>query len=333
MSGKVGIPSNADISELFTSVETAWNSMDFTRSAKAEKLSYFRTGAKGAQVSIPFSNLSSAPVELLLGADRQFADPEIFKVVVEHKQIVPRKSMQVYDFQIKSDIYNLIDLQSDANRVLMGAREIWDNEIATTLNANPLAFDALSLFNTAHPANPLDIALGTYSNDLAATDLDEAGLANALSALETAPYFDGQLDSSRVRKILILVPTMQLFYKAIKLVGLPVGSLIPTAGTVPNTSVAATSPFMGTTDMQFEVVFLPQLATNATTRKQWYVMNVTDNSRGLVVSVVQPPVLDIEGPGTSSSIYMTKLAWRFSWHAFGGVGAGLPREIVRATTP
>lgn len=332
MSGKVGIPSNADISELFTSVETAWNSIDFTRSAKAEKLSYFRTGSRGAQVSLAFSNLSSAPVELLLGADRQFADPEIFKVTVEHKQIVPKKSMQIYDFQVKSDLYNLIDMQNDANLVIKGARDIWDNELATVINANPLSFDSVSLFNTAHPANPLDIALGTYSNDLPNTDLDESGLAAAMGALETAPYFDGQLDAERVRKVVILVPTYNLYMKALKLVGLPVGSLVPTPGTAANTSVAATSPF-ASTDMQFEVVFLPQLATNATTRKQWYVLNVTGNARGIVTSIVQPPVLDIEGPGTSSHIYMLKLAWRFSWHAIGGVAAGLPREIVRATTP
>lgn len=332
MSGKIGIPSNADISELFTSIETTWNTLDFTRSDKVEKLTYFRPNARGKQVSLAFSNLSSAPVELLLGADRQFADPEIFKVSVEHKQFVPRKSMQVYEAQLKFDMYNVIDMQNDANQVLYGARNLWENELASTINANGLSFDGVSIFNTAHPVNPLDPALGTYTNDIPNNDLDETGLANAMAALEEAPYLDGQLDSSRVRRVAIVVPTYNLYLKALKLVGLPVGSLVPTAGTAANTSVAATSPFTST-DMGFEVIYLPQLGTNATTRKQWYVMNVTDTRRGFVTSIVEPPVLDIEGPGTSSHIFMLKLAWRFSWHAYGAVAPALPRETVRSTTP
>lgn len=333
MSGNIGLPSNADISELFTSVETAWNTMDFTKNEMAEKLTYFRPG-KGAQVSLAFSNQSSAPVELLLGADRQFAQPEVFKVSVVHKQFVPKQSMEVFEQQLKFDLYNIIDLQEQSNQVLDGARNLWVNELASTMVANPLAFDGLSIFNTAHLVNPTQVTLGTYSNDLTGLDLDEAGLSAAMEALMTAPYFDGQIDESRVRKTIIVCPTYALYLKALKQVGLPIGSLVPAAGTVVGTSVAATSPF-GVTAQMFEVVYLPQLVTygGVTARKQWFLMNASDSRRGFITSVVEAPVLDIEGPGTSSHIFMTKLAWRLSWHAYGAVGAGLPREIVRVTTP
>jgi hypothetical protein len=333
MAGNIGLPSNADITELFTSVETAWNSMDFSRDVNAEKLAYFRTSARGYSTTFAFSNVSSKPIELLDGADRQFAKAEIFKVSVPHIELVPEASLEISEKAVKLDLYNLVDLQSDANNVLAGARDIWITQLASAMIANGLAFDGVSLFNTAHPINPLKPGLGTYSNDLTGLDLDEAGLTTAEDVLLSTPAFDGQIDQGRVRKMIIVVPSRPLYYKAQKLVGLPIGSIIPTGGTVAGTSVAATSPFMSTSSDRYEVVYVPQLAQfgGATAKKQWYLMNASDNRRGLIVSVVEPPVLDVEGPG--SHIHMLRLAYRMSWHALGGAGPGLPREIIRVTTP
>lgn len=335
MAGNVGVASNQVITELFQSIETAWNATDFTQDETIQKLSWMKTG-KGKQDVLAFSNMSSLPVTLTLGADRQFGDPEVFKVVVDHDIIVPQQSLEIYQPQIAWDKYDILQLQGDATQVISGARNIWILRLAGVINANPVGWDGVSHFNTLHPVNPVRPLLGFYSNDLAATDLDEAGLASALDSLMTAPWMDGNIDPTRARKICIVVPTMALFNKAVRLVGIPL-ALVPSIGTSAGTSVAATTPYSyGGSEFQFEVVYCPFLvqAGVAATMKRWYLMNMTHpTKRGFVTSVVQYPQLAIEGSSPNDHIRVTKLAMRATWDANGGVAPGLPREVVRATTP
>lgn len=332
---KLGIASNSTLDELFNSVDLSWNTYDWKQDSIAQKISMWRPNAKGAATVFPIHNVSSTPVELQLGADRQFAGPQIFKITVDHKVIVPKASMEVYMPELQADMYDVLGLQNMANDVIMGARNIWRRELAQVMLANPLAFDGLSFYNTAHPANQYDTGLGTYSNDLSNLDLDETGLASAIQALATAPALDGQVDANRLQKVIIVVPTMQLYYKAMKLVALPAGSLIPQNGTVAGTSVGATSPF-AVSPFGFEVIWIPELYNPAVpaTAKQWYlVAGSSIGSRAFATSVVQPPMPAYEGADRNEHLRVLKLAIRITWDAYGGVGVGLPMDSVRVTLP
>lgn len=341
MAGNVGIPSPNDLNELFISVNTAWSTMDLTKSTLAETLSYFVSSPQSDSLSLPLINASSAPVSLPAGMDRQFMDPQAFKQVVYHTYKVPQSSFQVFRQQILSDTYNLLALRNMALSVLDGARQLWARELAKTINSNAVGFDGVSHINTAHPVNPLIPALGTYSNDVGAADLDEAGFSAAMNLLENAPWFDGMIDGGRLRKVYVVVPNMLLFTKALKVVGQPARGVGLSAqpGTAAGTSVAASSfmQFSGV-DYDVEVIRMPILQSTidgvAGSRKNWYVMNASDAlARPYVTSVVQPPLLQTEGFDPNEHIRVLKEAYRITWGAMGGCGNGLPREVVRATAP
>jgi hypothetical protein len=334
MAGQIGIASSQNIDELFKSIEVAWNATDFTQGNLAEKMSYFKQST-GKSLVLPFSNMSSAPTELQIGADRQFGAPEVYKVEIQHKTLVPLQSVELYNSQLEMDVYGLIQLQEDAMQVLSGARTIWDLELANVINANPIGWDGVTHFNAAHPVNPTRPLLGVYSNDAGTVDLDEAGLAAGLDLLMRAPALDGLVDANRVRKVAIVVPTVALFNKAVRLVGIPM-ALVPAAGTAAGTSVAATTPYnYGGASYSFEVIYNPLLITSvAATQKQWYLMNLTSAlKRGFVTSIVKYPTLSITGASPNDYSRLKNDSLRLSWTAIGGVGAGLPRECVKATAP
>ena len=333
MAGQIGIASSQNIDELFKSIENAWMATDFTKDNLAEKISFFKQST-GKSVVIPLSNMSSAPTELQMGADRQYGSQELFSVAVEHKTLVPLQSIEIFNSQLLMDPYQLIQLQEDATQVLAGARNIWSLELAKVINSNPVGFDGVTHFSAVHPVNPLRPLLGVYSNDAGTVELDEAGLAAALDLLNRAPALDGLIDASRVKRVAIVVPTIALFNKAIRLVA-PM-ALVPTAGTAAGTSVAASTPYsLGGSDYSFEVVYNPLLVTGvAATLKQWYVMNLTHTTkRSFITSIVSYPILNLCGASPNEYSRLQNDGIRISWTAVGGVGPGIPREAVRATSP
>lgn len=341
MAGNVGIASPNDLNELFISVNTAWTAMDLTRNTQAETLSYFVNSPKSDSLSLPLINSSSAPTSLPVGMDRQFMDPQAFKQVIYHTYKVPQSSFQVFSQQLLSDTYSLLSLQNMAKGVLDGARQLWARELAKTINANTVGFDGVTHINSAHPVNPLVPALGTYSNDVGGADLDEAGFAAAMNLLENAPWFDGMIDGGRLRKVYVVVPNMLLFTKALKVVGQPARGVGLSAqpGPVVGTSVAASS-FMqwSGVDYDVEIIRMPILQSTidgvAGSSKNWYVMNASDAiARPYVTSVVQAPILQMEGFDPNDHIRVLKEAYRITWGAKGGCGNGVPREVVRATAP
>ena len=321
--------------------QSTWAVTDWTKNPFCEKVSYYATGSKGTTKVIPLVNASSFPKVLNLGMDREFKGAEVFKVEVEHKTLVPTGGLEIFTEQLRSDVYDVLMLQNLSAGVISGARQLFPIELAKTINANGVGFDGVSHINSAHPVNPLVPALGTYSNDVGAADLDEAGWAAATNLLENAPWFDGMIDSSRLRKVYVVVPNMLLFTKALKVVGVPARGVGLSAqpGTAAGTSVAASSfmQFSGV-DYEVEIIRMPILQSTidgvAGSSKNWYVMNASvADARPYVTSVVQPPILQMEGFDLNDHIRVLKEAYRITWGAMGGCGNGLPREVVRATAP
>lgn len=336
MAGNVGIASTQIIDELFKSIDTAWTAVDWTQNPFCEKVSYYATGSKGKSKVVPLVNASSYPKVLGLGMDREFKGAEVFQVEVEHKTIVPTGGLEIFTEQLRSDVYDVLMLRDLSTDVIKGARQLFPIELAKTIVANGNSFDGVSHINTAHPVNPLVPALGTYSNDAGAADLDEAGVAAALQLLSIAPDFTGQPDPTRLRKIAVIVSSVPLYLKAVKLFGVPItgAGLLAAPGTAAGTSVAVNSPFsFSGTDFQFEIVYEPLLVQVGGNAKHWYLANVSSLIKPWVTSIVEFPVLAMEGMSANDHLRVQKLALRATYDAFGGCANGHPREVVRATAP
>lgn len=339
MSGNVGIASPQDIQEIFKSIDTAWTAIDWKVNPFCEKISYYSTASKGKTKVVPLVNSMSSPMYLPLGADRQFSGVEVFKVEVEHKTLIPLQSMEVFQEQLLSDVYDVVMLDRIANGVVAGARQAFSIELAKTMIANAVGFDGVSHINTAHPVNQLRPALGTYSNDAGAVDIDEAGVGAALDLLIRAPDFSGQPDAARVRKVYVVLPTFPLYLKAAKIFGIPIAGagLIAAPGTAAGTSVAVNSPFtfsFAGTEYQFELVLEPLLSMlPGGSSKNWFLVNGSAIVKPYVTSIVQMPRLALEGMDQNEHLRVQKLAYRATWDAFGGCGNGHPREVVRGTAP
>lgn len=336
MAGNVGIASTQIIDELFKSIDTAWTAEDWTQNPFCEKVSYYATGSKGKFKVVPLVNASSYPKVLGLGMDREFKGAEVFQVEVEHKTIVPTGGLEIFTEQLRSDVYDVLVLRDLSANVIKGARQLFPIELAKTIVGNGNSFDGVSHINTAHPVNPLVPALGTYSNDAGAADLDEAGVAAALQLLSVAPDFTGQPDTTRLRKIAVIVSSVPLYLKAVKLFGVPIAGagLLAAPGTAAGTSVAVNSPFsFARTDFQFEIVYEPLLVQVGGNAKHWYLANVSSLIKPWVTSIVEFPVLAMEGMSANDHLRVQKLALRATYDAFGGCANGHPREVVRATAP
>lgn len=336
MAGNVGIASTQIIDELFKSIDTAWIAEDWTQNPFCEKVSYYATGSKGKSKVVPLVNASSYPKVLGLGMDREFKGAEVFKVEVEHKTIVPTGGLEIFTEQLRSDVYDVLMLRNLSTEVIRGARQLFPIELAKAIVANGVGFDGVSHINTAHPVNPLVPALGTYSNDAGSADLDEAGVAAALQLLSTAPDFTGLPDPTRLRRIAVIVPSFPLYLKAVKLFGVPItgAGLLAAPGPVVGTSVAVNSPFsFSGTYFQFEIVYEPLLVQVGGNVKHWYLANISSLIKPWVTSIVEFPVLAMEGMSANDHLRVQKLALRATYDAFGGCGNGHPREVVRATAP
>lgn len=336
MAGNVGIASTQIIDELFKSIDTTWTVTDWTKNPFCEKVSYYATGSKGKSKVVPLVNASSYPKVLGLGMDREFKGAEVFQVEVEHKTIVPTGGLEIFTEQLRSDVYDVLVLRDLSADVIRGARQLFPIELAKTIVANGNSFDGVSHINTAHPVNPLVPALGTYSNDAGAADLDEAGVAAALQLLSIAPDFTGLPDPTRLRKIAVIVSSIPLYLKAVKLFGVPIAGagLLAAPGTAAGTSVAVNSPFsFARTDFQFEIVYEPLLVQVGGNAKHWYLANVSSLIKPWVTSIVEFPVLAMEGMSANDHLRVQKLALRATYDAFGGCANGHPREVVRATAP
>jgi len=179
-------------------------------------------------------------------------------------------------------------------------------------------------------------ALGTYSNDAGSADLDEAGVAAALQLLSIAPDFTGLPNPTRLSKIAVIVPSFPLYLKAVKLFGVPItgAGLLAAPGPVVGTSVAVNSPFsFSGTDFQFDIVYEPLLVQVGGNAKHWYLANVSSLIKPWVTSIVEFPVLAMEGMSANEHLRVQKLALRATYDAYGGCANGHPREVVRATAP
>lgn len=323
-----GIVSTQDLSVLFQDVNTAWSQLSFKQNTIAEKISYFNENATGKQVVYPFSPVGGKEEDVLEGQKRKFADALIYQCTVDHSIIAPSDE-RIYETTMSYDKYQL--LKGKLQAIMSRARKVWDRRLAEKgILANPVGFDGVSLFNTAHPIAPNDASLGTYTNDLTATVPNSTGVAAALNALRQIKWMDGQLLNADDSKIVIVVPTVQLEIQARQTV---FGSMIPGKLVAGDTGSAGVSnPFAGMDGIVQDVICMPELFNTsilANADQYWYMFNVSSPERALITSVVRQPLFHYAGLDPNEAIRVNEFALTYGWDAMGGVGVGLPQLAVR----
>jgi len=326
----VGVVSTQDLTTLFTAVDTAFNHFKFDEETVADKFSYVST-QRGRLTVLPFSSPAGREEIWPLGTDRKKMDPQIFEATVTNDRIAPPDE-QVFQATLDWDRYQI--LSGNLAKFTSRAKRIWDRQLASMIIANPLSYDGVSVFNTAHPVNPVAPALGTYSNDLTGTDLDEAGLTSAIQAMAQVRWLDGNIIAMPMTDMYVVTGSKALELKARKLIW---GTLTPQAGTAANTSVAASNVMPGMKGMIKDVIYLPELidptdVTNSS--KRWYLVNASDvGFRPFVVNIVHWPLFHFIGLSPNDYTRVRLGAVSYGWEANGGVAPGAPQMVVRATTP
>lgn len=325
----VGVVSTQDLTALFTAVDTQLNQFKFDETTVAEKIALV-TQRPGRVVEHAFSATTSLPEVWPLGADREVHDPQVFKASVTNERVAP-KDIKTYMATMDWDCYGV--LSNELGKFVSRSKRIWDIMLARMMLSNPVGYDGSQLFSTTHPANPNDPGLGIYSNDLPATDLDEAGLAAALNVFYQMKWLDGGLLNMPMDELYLVVPNAQLELKAKKLV---FGTLTPQLGPAANTSVAASNVIPMLKGIVKDVLVLPELqdANISGSNKRWYLVNASQPSfRPLLVNVVQWPVFHYTGLSPNDWSRVQKGAIYYGYEANGGVAPAVPQMIVRATTP
>ena len=322
--------STQDISNLFIGVSTAFSQLTFDEQVIADKISYLNQSATGEQFDYPFSPVAGKEAVWLEGAERKFGAAQVYKVTGLHQRIAPPDEL-LFDSTLRYDVYGV--LEGKLSAIAGRAKRLWDRQLAAMMLANPAGFDGVSLWNTAHPINPNNVALGTYTNDLTGLDIDQPGLSSALNALKQIRWVDGQILEADDSGLVIVVPTMSLYVKARQLI---FGTLAPVVFGANSAAAAPSNPFMGMKGMIKEVYLLPELVDPAVANsdKFWYILNCSHTvHRPMVTSIVKMPEFHYSGLDPNDWVRVNLGGITYGWDAIGGVAPGLPQFTVRVKTP
>jgi hypothetical protein len=309
--------------QLITVINTALSQKP-PESVLYPRISWVNNSAPGVKAIFPL--MLATEKEKVKGwtEARDWTDPYILKLAVEEARI----DLEHVKWSIEEDVIDPYGvLKSSSNMLVNAAIRMWDRQLAQLINANGLCYDGVSFFNTAHPVQVGNAALGTYTNDLANNDLDEAGLTAALQALNDIKGANGNLYHANLGTPLLVVPNWQLELKARKLLN---------AGLIGKVVIAATSAASESTQLvgAADLVKLEELndlsVNNA--NKRWYLMRTNVMPHGpFITRIARQPRYDYSGKGGVLDVMYAAQGYYGS--AYGGVGYGLPQTIVRSTTP
>lgn len=251
---------------------------------------------------------------------RDFTDPIVWNIYAGSKRIDIWG--ETYPVSESRDPYGMF--KTDAPDVIVSAEIFWQELVADLLNANGLAYDGVSFFNTAHKANKAVIGSSDFSNDLSgsALEIDEDGVIAAFDGLQRIPGPNGQLANTVITNPYLLCATQKQYRKALKLQqsGAFLAKLLTATA-----AASEVSAFQG----EFTPILMPQLykPTVADTAKFWYVGTRSGSKRRpVLIRITGRPRFEMDqmrGAKNALGIY----AW-----AEGDVVLSLPHTLVRCKT-
>ena len=309
---------NTDL--LITTINTAWNLPGAPEGVLYPEVSFVANGG-GVLEEFPMHTAAVGEKDVEDTAERDFSTPYVIDVTSRSKRIDGPAILLPLDES--RDPYGL--LEGAAPTIIRRGDRMWDRRLAKAMNANPVCYDGLSIYNTAHPINPSVAGSQTYSNDISA-EADEAGLTAALQQLLDIPGADGNRYNTDLGVPLIVVPTEILALKIRKLVN--EGLIAKVFG---NNAAAASESTQLVGRATVEV--LPELndANVVNSNRRWYVIRTNAKpAAGWVTRITKRPQMILTKPTDHLAISRNALAVYY-W-ASGGVDPGLPQVQVRCTT-
>lgn len=307
---------NPDV--LITLINKQFNAAPPQVETKFDKVAFVDSTSMGLIEFYPMEVATSKEEEKGPMEERNFTDAEVVTFQCRAGRI-DGGSKRIPIGEIY-DPYRLV--QSYAPEIVNQAAKIWDRKLANLINANGLAHDGLSFFNTAHVANPAAKKKVTFSNDLNAAP-DEAGFLAAFNAMQQIPGYDETRINVDMGRPIVLVPNilMKNAFDKILNAGLVARQIAGAAASETTHLVDAA-----------EVVMMPELfdPADAASSRRWYLVNRTHSSRRafIVRNPVQPQFIIT---GMNDWYRHSNSARVFYYETFGGVGYAMPQLAIRCT--
>lgn len=304
---------------LVTAINLAWNTPGERPGTNFQKIAYVDGQSQGVFAEYPMRAASVKETEKGDTEPRDFNDAFVVSVNCKAGRIDGPSELLPID--PTRDMYGL--LKDAAPDIIAQGDKIWDRRLAKKINENGVCYDGRPFFDTAHSSNKARPGAPPYTNDLINTDLDEAGLVEALQQMMLIPGFDETPINADLGIPIILVPTWELKLKADKLIN--AGLIAKVLGT---SAASESTQLVGVAT----TVLMPELVDPniPESRKRWYLLNVRSNRRrAFIVRNPVKPVFHLTGPTDHVAVERNARA-AFYW-ASGGAGYGLPQLAIRAT--
>lgn len=314
--------SNAELTSLFVSVDTAFKQIPYNTQGVAQQLSFMKLDSKGEGIKLPFSPVSNAEKEWKFGEPRKATKPEVFQVELTHTRYAPDDELVFLD-TLHGDVFGI--LQDKMPGIIARAIGIMDRRLAAVMNdGSATLYDNRPFFDGAHPVNPNKPGGDKFSNVLTGTLLDETGLVKAFDLLNMVKGWDGRL-LNLIGKRVVVVPNERLEVAARRVLQ-PAGLIAQAVGATAAASVS--------TALSNKAEVIPFYELNQYDSKSWYVFNIMDAvMRPYITSVVRAPEFHYAGTDPSEAIRVSHGAVQYGWDCYLECGPALPHLAIKVTEP
>lgn len=222
-------PNGTDLKGLFTAYDTSFANLKSDNSTMYQDLAFVPGGAQLSAATFsrgesksgngrmaqfmryPFPMMGKPPKRWEWGDVRKAGPAALAYIEMELIRWAPDDEEQYYDL-LDAETFGII--QNDLSMMLDRAPKSWDYMLADEVNSNTAAYDGISYFTpkgSEHPANPTNLNLGGFYNDIQIPAINVSSLRSAVSLLERVPGFDGQpLDTGTKTKIIAVAPNSDI---------------------------------------------------------------------------------------------------------------------------
>lgn len=252
------------------------------------------------------------PMMGMLTGLREWKGERVFEQFSSYAYSLENKT---YEKSVGINVDDLEDLQIDHYPAIAAAiaEQVrnWPKKLlfaALTAGGSSLCWDGQFFFDTDHPVDLYNSALGTYSNSFTSTALSAANLQSVIGSMSTIAFKDGEANSFGESGNLLLVVPPQLEDTARQIVSAEL------------TTGGATNTMRGVA----EVLKINRLGVgggaNATT---WYLFDVGQAIKPLIFQQrMAPTITSMMGATDPNVFYKNQYEWGVK--ARGVAGYGMP---------